>query len=199
MSAERGVLHFPQDIRHAPHATPPSAWVFRAAIPQPRAVPAVNRDAFARRVQDLREAWSEHRQVRTLAATHDFDSQYQLLLLLHRWSSDASADINRVYEGVLQTHLDATLSTEHREPGFTFVIAPGYSLALALVQRPRSGEPHWFISVSLNAGPAGPGVPAGPRRRTGQWTRAQLEDLVLSVLGAHERAVSGNGGPSSSL
>jgi len=152
----------------------------------------VTRDTFARRVQDLREAWSEHRQLRALAAAHDFDSQYQLLLLLHRWTCDAATDINRVYEDSLDAKVEASLEPGDREPGFSFIVAPGFSIALSLAQRPRSGTPHWFISVNLNAGPAGPGVPAGPRRRTGQWTRAQLEDLVLSVLGAYERATSGN-------
>jgi len=36
-------------------------------------------------------------------------------------------------------------------------------------------------------------VAAGPERRYGQWTRARLEDLLLSLLGAYERARSEGG------
>jgi hypothetical protein len=33
-------------------------------------------------------------------------------------------------------------------------------------------------------------VTAGPERRNGQWTRGRVEDILLSVLGAYERAAS---------
>ena len=34
----------------------------------------------------------------------------------------------------------------------------------------------------------GGAIAAGPERRNGQWTRGRLEELLLSVLGAYERA-----------
>jgi hypothetical protein len=36
-------------------------------------------------------------------------------------------------------------------------------------------------------GPRGTSIAAGPERRNGQWTRARVEDLLLSLLGAYER------------
>lgn len=152
----------------------------------------MNRESFFQRVQALRESWAERRQVRALASSHDFDSQFQLLQLLHAWSHDAGSDVREVYGDELDVELGPEPRYDDRNPGFTLSLAPGYSATLVLVERQRTGAAHWFVSVTMNsAGPGGAAVSAGPQRRTGQWTRGQLEDLVLSLLGAYERSLSG--------
>lgn len=152
----------------------------------------MNRESFFQRVQALRESWAERRQVRTLASSHDYDSQFRLLQLLHSWAREAVEDIREVYGDELAIELGPEPRYEDRNPGFTLSLAPGYSASLVLVERQRTGAPHWFVSVTVNsAGPGGAAVSAGPQRRTGQWTRGQLEDLILSLLGAYERSVAG--------
>lgn len=152
----------------------------------------MNRESFLQRVQTLRESWSERRQVRALASSHDFESQFQLLAMLHAWARDAVQDVQEVYGDELSVELGPEPGHEDRNPGFTITLAPGYSAALVLVERQRTGASHWFVSVTLNsAGPGASAVSAGPQRRTGQWTRGQLEDLVLSLLGAYERSIAG--------
>jgi hypothetical protein len=152
----------------------------------------VNRESFVQRVQALRESWSERRQVRALASSHDFDSQFLLLQMLHSWSADAVADINQVYAGELRVELSPLPQPGDRNPGFSLSVAPGYTVALSLGERSRAGSQHWFISVAVNStGPGTPPVAAGPQRRTGQWTRGQLEEVILTALGAYERSLSG--------
>lgn len=130
--------------------------------------------------------------MRALASAHDFDSQFQLLQMLHSWAYDATKDINEVYAGDLQVELSPLPQPTDRTPGFTLTVAPGYTVSLSLSERSRAGAQHWFISVAVNStGPGSPPVAAGPQRRTGQWTRGQLEEVVLTALGAYERSLSG--------
>jgi hypothetical protein len=149
------------------------------------------RESFRQRVEELRYAWSERRQIRSLASVHDFESQFELLRLLHQWAEEAVADIRRVYDDELHIQLDPTPGAQDRPPAFSLSIGGEQGLSFSLAERPRGGGTHWFISVTI--GPAVPGaspIAAGPQRRAGQWTRGQFQDLVLSALGAFERSLS---------
>ena len=71
-------------------------------------------------------------------------------------------------------------------------------MTFALTERRRMGGTRWFVAVSVGSGgPGGSITPAGPERKNGQWTRSRLEDILLSVLGAYERAHSEGGRPGS--
>jgi hypothetical protein len=78
---------------------------------------------------------------------------------------------------------------------FVVTIGTNYTATFALTERTRMGSPRWAIGVTVGAGGPGGGISAaGPERRNSQWTRGRLEDVLLSVLGAYERAVSDGGG-----
>jgi hypothetical protein len=146
-------------------------------------------EPFALRVESLREAWIERRWMKTFASSHDFGSQYQLLLTLHHWASEAVADIRKVYGETLSVTVSAR-PTPDEAPVFRVVVAGNFSVMFSLLERRRTESPHWSFAVAVtSAGRAGNVVAAGPERHKGQWTRARLEDLLLSVLGAYERSL----------
>ena len=127
-------------------------------------------EPFAQRVQSLRETWLERRMVKALASAHDRESQFQLLATLHQWALQAAADIQRVY-------------------GETLIVEVSPAPEAGLAERRRASGGSWFVDASVMGGGRGGGaIAAGPERRNGQWTRGRLEELLLSVLGAYERA-----------
>lgn len=146
-------------------------------------------EPFAQRVQALRDAWQERREVKGLASNHDYGSQYALLLTLHRWTAQAAAQIAEIYDGTLNVAVSAA-PDQTGIPGFQFVLADAFTVSFRLDERRRMGASRWHIAVSVAAGGAGGVVPAGPERRNGQWTRSRVEDLLLSVLGAYERSLA---------
>ncbi len=80
-------------------------------------------------------------------------------------------------------------------PAFALTLGDATTLTFAMVERTRVESSRWAIAVTIGTGgPGGTVVAAGPERRSAQWTRARVEDILLSVLGAHERAASEGGG-----
>ncbi len=148
-------------------------------------------DLFARRVQTLRDSWIERRQVQSFASSHDFDSQYQLLLTLHRWAFEAIHDVQEIYRESVSIKLSPAPDGRGAHPAFSMALAGTYSVNFSLQERVRAGTSHWSVAACvISNAPGGIVVPAGPERRNGQWTRGRLEELLLSVLGAYERSRS---------
>lgn len=159
------------------------------------AVPALTFEPFRRRVEQLRTAWAERRALRGIAGAHDRASQPELLRTLHAWASEAAAEIRAVYGPSLAVQV-SPLPAGDEATAFTVNLARDYTLAFALVERSRTPAERWHIAVTMTTGgPRGASVAAGPERRNGQWTRARVEDLLLSLLGAYERDRSGDAGP----
>ncbi|MBI2767454.1 MAG: hypothetical protein HYX53_16285 [Chloroflexi bacterium] len=148
-------------------------------------------ETFASRVQALRKSWIEWRQVKALASSHEFESQYLLLLTLHGWALQAAAEINAVYGEGLAVDVSPAPDRNDAVAAFNVVVANSYTASFTLSERRRAGASSWFVAVGLGAGGRGStSVAAGPERRNGQWTRGRLEDLLLSMLGAYERGLS---------
>ena len=148
-------------------------------------------EPFVNRVQLLRDSWLERRQVGRLAASHDFDSQFRLLLALHQWSQEAVNAAASVYSAGPAI---VASPRPHRAESAAFAVTVGerHSVTFALTERRRMSGARWHVSVSVAAqGPGGAVTQAGPERRNGQWSRARLEDVVLSLLGAYERSMEG--------
>ena len=146
-------------------------------------------EPFARRVQTLRDAWVERRQTQSFASSHDFNSQYQLLLTLHRWALDAIREVHDVYGDSIWVELSPAPARASTAPAFSVGVAGTYSVNFALQERNIAGGEHWSVMARvISSAPRDLVVPAGPERRNGQWTRGRLEELLLSVLGAYERA-----------
>ncbi|HET7737874.1 MAG TPA: hypothetical protein VFK32_04805 [Tepidiformaceae bacterium] len=153
-------------------------------------------EPFPQRVQALRDAWRERREVKGLASNHDYGSQYALLLTIHRWAAQAARQIEEIYGADIAVMVSPA-PDKTGIPAFQFVLADAYTVSFSLEERRRMGNSRWHISVSVAAGGSGGVVAAGPERRNGQWTRGRVEDLLLSVLGAYERAMADRPAPGS--
>jgi hypothetical protein len=154
-------------------------------------------EPFTKRVQALHDSWDERRQVGRLAGRHDFTSQFRLLLTLYGWAVAATADIVAVYGDELVIGVSPRPISEDDQPAFSVVIGDYHSVTFAMAERGRGmNGPHWHVNVSVaSSGAGGALTAAGPERRNGQWTRTRLEDVVLSVLGAHERSLGEGSAP----
>lgn len=127
--------------------------------------------------------------MQAFASSHDFDSQYQLLLTLHRWAVEGIRDVEEIYGEAVEVDLSPAPDRTGPAPAFSVAVAGTYSVNFALLERTHGGSSHWAVVASvISNAPRGLVVPAGPERRNGQWTRTRLEELLLSVLGAYERA-----------
>lgn len=147
-------------------------------------------NSFAARVEMLRDSWLERRQLRNLASAHDFESQLGLLQTMYGWAQRSAADIKGIYGDSLDISLLPEPGTATNFHAFSLTLAQSYTVTFGLGERRRSGSSRWFISATVTTGRGGAIVAAGPERRTGQWTRARLEDILLSVLGAYERSTA---------
>lgn len=152
-------------------------------------------ESFVSRVQGLRDSWVERRQVEGIAGAHDFASQFQLLQTLHRWAEHAVDEIRSVYGDGIPVSVTPCPETpafgRSDEAGFSVVAGQRYGVTFSLQRRQRANAPSWMIGATVAAhGSGGNAVAAGPERRNGRWTRTRVEDLLLSVLGAHERSLA---------
>lgn len=146
--------------------------------------------SFVDRVEVLRDAWLERRELRDLSASHDFDSQFRLLSTIYSWAVGAVTDIQTVYGDSLTVLLSPPPGASDDAPAFTVSLADRCLVTFSASERRRAGASRWSIAVSISAGRGGTVDAAGPDRRTGSWTRGRLEDVLLSVLGAYERSLT---------
>lgn len=154
---------------------------------------AMTGEPFANRVQALRSSWIERRHVKTLAGAHDYMSQYRLLLTLREWAVQAARDIRAVYGPEPSVVISPEPGRSDPGAGWRVTVDGQHTLAFELSERRRGGVARWSLSASISsAGADGAALVAtGPERRTGQWTRGRLEDLLLALLGAYERSAAG--------
>ncbi len=143
-------------------------------------------DSFASRVRGLRREWTERRQVRRLSLDHNFESQYRLFQTLHLWARQAAVEIQREYSGRLSVKVSPLPAVSERERSFSVVIDDAYSLTFRLEQ--RGGQSPWRIVATMSTSDSVEAV--SPRRAAAHWTRSRVEELLLALLGAYERALS---------
>src|SRR4029079_1441522 len=98
------------------------------------------------------------------------------------------SDIRSVYEDELEVRISGPPDADEPSLSFCVSLDETHRVVLQLGDRPRTSRPRLFISMTVGAD--GAGVPAGPERRNGLWTRNRLEEILLSVLGSYERALS---------
>jgi hypothetical protein len=148
----------------------------------------VTTEPFARRVQELRDAWVERRLVRALTTAHDYSSQRRLLETLHAWALDSCADIGQVYREGIEAWVGPVESESDGGAASFHAIIAGRTVIFLVSQHSEGGIPRWYVTATVAE--AGQGIGAGPERRHGHWTRGRLEDLFLGLLSAHERSAS---------
>ena len=149
-------------------------------------------DPFVRRVQQLRDAWIERRQLKRFASSVDFESRFALLGELHRWTTDAIDQIQTVYGEQLILSVGPIPGSAETPPAFAVSFAGQYLITFAMWAREVTTNPAWQIRVSVAAlTTTSPPASAGPERRTGQWTPSRLQELLLSLLQAWEKTLAG--------
>lgn len=148
-------------------------------------------ETFSQRVQNLRDAWAERREIKGMAGAHDFESQFRLLVALYGWASEAVHEIETVYGDAMHITLTPPPTPEPYGAAFSICVADQFTLTFGLTERQKLGGSRWALSVSLGSkGTGGGAIEAGPGRRDGHWTRGRLQDLLLSLVGSWERAQS---------
>jgi hypothetical protein len=146
------------------------------------------RQSFRERLEGLRDAWHERREVRPLAAARDFGSQRALLGILHGWCTEAAGLVREVYGEELEARVEPL---EVGADEFSVGIGTMPALVFAVADREGSdGQGPWSVVVRT----PGPGAGIAPQRRNGPWSRARLEQLLLSTIAAHERGRSSGEG-----
>ena len=139
---------------------------------------------FATRVRSLHEGWLERRESWLLGRARDRDSQRRVLANIHRWAGECIADVRHVYGETLPIASDP-LGERDR---FAITVGSGQRAAFELVDRGSAERPAWQVVARIDAG-GEPGQ-SPDERRVRHWRRAQVEEILLSLLSAHERSLS---------
>jgi hypothetical protein len=139
---------------------------------------------FEARVRSLREGWAERRESGLLARSHDFESQNRILANVHRWASDCIEDVRHVYGETLSITIDHLDERGH----FGIAVGDAQRAAFELVDRGNEERPSWQVVARVAAG--GEAGEAPEERRVRHWRRSQVEEILLSLVSAHERSLS---------
>lgn len=146
------------------------------------------KELFAVRLRTIRETWDERRALIHAGTTRNFDSQFLLLREMHEWATEAVRDIREVYGRRFPISLGPAPDRDEFPPAFHVAIGEGQALMVSLREQRFGLESNWGVVMSMH----GQEIPHGshPRVRPGTWTRADLEDVLLSMLGSFERSRS---------
>lgn len=142
-------------------------------------------DSFPARVQALRDTWRTRRRMKHLSNQRDLASRFELLQVLHEWTERSIEAIRQVYGNSLAIELTPPPDLAARRLSFTAAFEDAYRVSFELQPRDESGQ-HWDLAVRLTTPDAV--TAAGQARGAGQWTPGRVEDLLLSLLAAFERA-----------
>lgn len=139
-------------------------------------------DSYRLRVAALRDSWAERRAIRRLGTATDFESQLAFLQAMHSWAADCIGTIVAVYGQPLAVLSPLPGATAGAVPAFTATIAGQYTAVFSLEQRGPATNRRWEIAATVSG---------TPEPRAGQrWTRARIEDTLLSLLGTYERSAA---------
>jgi hypothetical protein len=140
---------------------------------------------FATKVRELHEHWEENREVGPLIRQRDRASQLAMLMIVHQWCTTAAAEIRAVY-GESFVQLSEPLDHEGEHPRFSLKLGTQHQLSAELLCDDPASE-RWHVQVRLRLPHEPSWVVARWSQRTSNWTREQLEKLLLSLLSSGER------------
>lgn len=140
---------------------------------------------FEARVRSLHQAWLERRESWGVSRAHDIDSQRRVLSNVHRWASECIEDVRHVYGETLPL----TIEPLGERDRFEVLIGAGQCAAFALTERGNGGRASWQV-VAQVVTRGGEAAEATDERRVRRWGRAQVEEILLSLLGAYERSLA---------
>ncbi len=140
---------------------------------------------FEARVRSLHQAWLERRESWVLSRTHDVDSQRLVLANVHRWASECIEDVRHVYGETLPL----TIEPLGERDCFDVAIGASQCATFELVDRRNGERPSWQV-VARVVTRGDEDAQAADERRVRRWGRAQVEEILLSLLGAYERSLT---------
>ncbi len=140
---------------------------------------------FEARVRSLHQAWLERRESWLLSRAHDVDSQRRVLATIHGWASDCIEDVRHVYGETLPLSIEPLGEGDR----FEVLIGAGQCAAFELVDRGNGGRSAWqVVARVITLGDQA--AEATDERRVRRWGRVQVEEILLSMLSAHERSLT---------
>lgn len=140
---------------------------------------------FATKVRELHRHWEEASLLAPILVNRDRASQLSLLLFVYQWCDESAREIRAVY-GEEFVELTEAVDGQAPYPSFFMRLGPGQQLSATLSREDREGE-RWQVQIRLRF-PNEPGpVLAHWSHRTSNWTRPQVEALLLSLLSSLER------------
>ena len=140
---------------------------------------------FEARVRSLRQAWLERRESWVLSRAHDIGSQRRILANVHAWASECIEDVRQVYGETLPL----TIEPLGERDRFGVLISADQCAAFELVDRGSDERSSWQV-VARVATRGAEAAQATDERRVRRWSRAQVEEILLSLLGAYERSLT---------
>lgn len=140
---------------------------------------------FEARVRSLHQAWLERRESWVLGRAHDVDSQRRVLANVHGWASECIKDVRHVYGETLPL----TIEPLGERDRFEVLIGAGRGATFELVDRSSAERPSWQV-VARMVTRGDEAAEARDERRVRRWGRAQVEEIVLSLLSAYERSLT---------
>jgi hypothetical protein len=144
---------------------------------------------FAERVAALRASWQDTRTAARFGAARDRETQYVALQLVYEWARAAVDQIEAVYGAHLDLRISPLRPIEHPEPGFVVEIEDFAAVAASLAEM-KPGEDRWHVTIATRVSGERTWAIVAPDRRHSFWTRSRVEDVLLSLLSALERARS---------
>ncbi len=142
---------------------------------------------FAERVRDLRDDWSDMRDMAAMLQHDDRPSQFRALLKVYDWCVDAVADIRRAYGSAAVAGISPPPEESGAEPGFEVSVNTAHRFG-AWLTRVRGSQDRWHIHVALMFPESQTWLPAARGHQVNYWTRRRIDDILLSLLSAFERS-----------
>lgn len=142
-------------------------------------------DSFPAKVTALREAWLVRRHMKHLGQQRDLASRFELLEVLHGWTGRCLEAIADVYGSSLSIDFTPRPDLATDLLSFAVTLQGQYRVSFALYPRDEA-QMQWDLDVQVST--PNSVLAAGQSRSAGQWTRGRVEELLLTLLAAIERA-----------
>lgn len=142
-------------------------------------------DTFPAKVAALHETWLTRRRTKYLSNRRDLTSRFRLLLVLYDWTRRAIEAIAQVYGESLSIELTPPPDLATDQLSFAVTLDGEYRLSFAIYQRDQAAR-QWEFDVQVSTPDSILSV--GRSRGAGQWMPRRVEEALLSLLMAIERA-----------
>ena len=142
---------------------------------------------FGTKVHELHDHWEEIRQLAPVHRRRDRASQLAMLQFIYEWCAEAAVEIRDAYGDEFVELTEAIDLEAPYPPGFFIRLGPGQQLSADLRCDDLAAD-RWDVQLRLRFQGEPNWVLAHWAPRTANWTRHQVEDLILTLLSSMERS-----------